>query len=94
MKHCIIIIFFFCSLSAFSQTRIVKTADGNYIQKAVEYSTADEYAKAKKYTATSATYTTLKGEKYPVYVTTKGNVVYVLKSKAGKWSARKIEVGE
>jgi len=77
MKKAILILsVILTSFAAFSQTKVVKDASGNYVtQKAVKKESDDK--------PTGATFTTAKGESYPVMISVNGKLYVNRTSKAG-----------
>jgi uncharacterized protein YxeA len=68
----IIIALIFASFTGFSQTKIVRDANGNFVtQKAPKKASEDK--------ATGQTFLTAKGEEFPVYVSERGKY-YVLRT--------------
>ena len=73
-KTAIIIALIFSSFVGISQTKIVRDANGNFVtQKAPKKASEDK--------PTGQTFTTSKGEEFPVYVSEKGSTIARLKLK-------------
>lgn len=71
-KLTLILSVFLATSTAFSQTKVVRDAEGNFTaQKAPKKQSEDK--------PTGQTFTTAKGEKFPVYVSEKGRM-YVLRT--------------
>lgn len=73
-KTAIIIALIFSSFVGISQTKIVRDANGNFVtQKAPKKASEDK--------PTGQTFTTSKGEEFPVYVSEKGKYYVIRTSK-------------
>ena len=71
-KLTLILSVFLATSTAFSQTKVVRDAEGNFTaQKVAKKQSEDK--------PTGQTFTTAKGEKFPVYITEKGKY-YVLRT--------------
>jgi hypothetical protein len=73
-KTTIIIALILASFTGFSQTKIVRDANGNFVtQKAPKKASEDK--------PTGQTFTTSKGEEFPVYVSERGKYYVIRTSK-------------
>jgi hypothetical protein len=73
-KVTLILNLFLASSMAFSQTKVVRDSNGNFVtQKAPKKESEDKQ--------TGQTYTTAKGESFPVYISEKGKYYVIRTSK-------------